>query len=74
MSIARMSLYRHELEVIAKLTVDLARLDIVDHESGKDLAVMAPAIFSRLVDALYGPFPQLITHGQSPDFSEVSRS
>ena len=60
MSITRISLYRHELEVIAKLTVDLARLDIIDHESAKDVSVMGPAIFARLVDALYGKQHPLI--------------
>jgi hypothetical protein len=61
MSITRISLYRHELEVIAKLTVDLARLDIIDHESAKDVSVMGPAIFARLVDALYGTSHPMIS-------------
>ena len=48
----RVSLYKHELEVVAKLTVDLVRLR---QENCEHLAVenMAPELFARLVDGLY---------------------
>ena len=48
----RVSLYKHELEVIAQLTIQLVRLR---QEVGDWAPVenVGPEIFSRLVDGLY---------------------
>ncbi len=60
MSITRVSLYRHELEVAAMLTEKLVRVAL---EKGDDIAVaeLGPEIFGKLVAALYGrDFPMLL--------------
>ena len=50
MNLTRVSLYAHELEVIARLTVDLTRLRLNADERVEDIG---PLIFGRLADALY---------------------
>jgi len=52
MNLTRISLYRHELEIIANLTVELTRLrqNKCEHLMIENVG---PEIFAKLTDALY---------------------
>jgi hypothetical protein len=53
MTLTRVSLYRHELEVIAKLTVELTRLTQEAPATAGSVEILGPEIFHRLANALY---------------------
>lgn len=73
----RVSLYKHELEIISSLTVQLARMSHLEIEN------TGPAIFEKLVDVLYsrGNYKTFADAAALPrfnsidnvDFSEVPR-
>ena len=75
MSIARISLYRHELEIIAKLTVELSKLR-QDECSHLAIENVGPEIFGKLLEIMYSPVTTITTvyRGSNealPSFDEV---
>lgn len=69
MNLTRVSLYRHEMEVCAKLTLDLCRLTAdLGGIAASDILSCAPQLFGELAIAIYGAPPQIVT-GELPKFN-----